>query len=184
MPAAKLVMLDRDGVINEDRVEFIRSPEDWRPLPGSLEAIARLHRAGFLVTVVTNQSGVGRGLFSETVLHSIHARMRAAVEAAGGALAGIYYCPHLPEALCECRKPQPGMLRRLARELGRDVRGAPLIGDRPADLLAAQAVGARPILVRTGSGEATLAALAGHTPIEVYEDLAAAAAALLEERDP
>jgi D-glycero-D-manno-heptose 1,7-bisphosphate phosphatase len=177
---ARLVMIDRDGVINEDSDEFIKSVTEWRPIRGSLEAIAALHRGGFSVAVVTNQSGVGRGLYTEATLAKIHAHMRERVRAAGGELAGVYYCPHLPEAGCDCRKPRPGMFRALERELHVSVVGAPYIGDRLSDVDAAEAVGARPILVRTGTGAATEAAL-GARRIPVFDDLAAAARSLLDE---
>ena len=175
---ARLVMIDRDGVINEDSGEFIKSVAEWRPIAGSLEAIASLHRAGWLVTVVTNQSGVGRGLYDEATLAQIHEHMRARVRAAGGELAGVYYCPHLPDAGCECRKPKPGMFRALERDLGVSVVGAPYIGDRMSDVEAAEAVGARPMLVRTGTGAATVALL-GSRHVPVFDDLAAAARSLL-----
>ena len=175
---ARLVMIDRDGVINEDSGEFIKSVAEWRPIAGSLEAIASLHRAGWMVTVVTNQSGVGRGLYDEATLAQIHDHMRARVRAAGGELAGVYYCPHLPDAGCECRKPKPGMFRALERELGVSVVGAPYIGDRMSDVEAAEVVGARPMLVRTGTGAATVALL-GARSVPVFDDLAAAARSLL-----
>ena len=177
---ARLVMIDRDGVINEDSGEFIKSVAEWRPIPGSLEAIASLHRAGWMVAVVTNQSGVGRGLYDEATLAQIHEHMRSRVRAAGGELAGVYYCPHLPDAGCDCRKPKPGMFRALERELGVSVVGAPYIGDRMSDVEAAVAVGARPMLVRTGTGAATVAQL-GARRVPVFDDLAAAARSLLAE---
>ncbi|HEY3517372.1 MAG TPA: D-glycero-beta-D-manno-heptose 1,7-bisphosphate 7-phosphatase [Gammaproteobacteria bacterium] len=177
---ARLVMIDRDGVINEDSGEFIKSVAEWRPIAGSLEAIASLHRAGWRVAVVTNQSGVGRGLYDEATLAQIHEHMRSRVRAAGGELAGVYYCPHLPDAGCECRKPKPGLFRALERELGVSVIGAPYIGDRISDVEAAEAVGARPMLVRTGTGAATVAAL-GARRVPVFDDLAAAARSLLAE---
>jgi D-glycero-D-manno-heptose 1,7-bisphosphate phosphatase len=177
---ARLVMIDRDGVINEDSGEFIKSVAEWQPIKGSLEAIASLHRAGWTVVVVTNQSGVGRGLYDEATLAQIHEHMRARVRAAGGELAGVYYCPHLPDAGCECRKPKPGMFRALERELGVSVLGAPYIGDRLSDIEAADAVGARPMLVRTGTGAATVALL-GARKVPVFDDLAAAARSLLAE---
>jgi D-glycero-D-manno-heptose 1,7-bisphosphate phosphatase len=177
---ARLVMIDRDGVINEDSGEFIKSVDEWRPIRGSLEAIAALHRGGFKVAVVTNQSGVGRGLYTEAALAQIHEHMRERVRAAGGELAGVYYCPHLPDAGCECRKPRPGMFRALERELQVSVAGAPYIGDRLSDVEGAEAVGARPMLVRTGTGAATEAVLRpGRVP--VFDDLAAAARSLLAE---
>jgi D-glycero-D-manno-heptose 1,7-bisphosphate phosphatase len=176
----RLVMIDRDGVINDDSAEFIKSVAEWRPIAGSLEAIASLHRAGWTVAVVTNQSGVGRGLYDEATLEKIHEHMRERVRAAGGELAGVYYCPHLPDAGCECRKPKPGMFRALERELGVSVVGAPYIGDRFSDVEAAEAVGARPMLVRTGTGTATVALL-GARRVPVFDDLAAAARSLLAE---
>lgn len=171
-------MLDRDGVINEDSGEFIKTVAEWRPIAGSLEAIAALHRAGFGVVVITNQSGVGRGLFTENTLLDIHRHMLATVEAAGGTLAGVYYCPHLPDAGCDCRKPKAGLLRRVERDCGCSLAGVPLIGDRWSDIEAAESVGARPILVRTGTGAVTERALAGRA-VEVFDDLAGAARALL-----
>jgi D-glycero-D-manno-heptose 1,7-bisphosphate phosphatase len=177
---ARLVMIDRDGVINEDSGEFIKSVAEWRPIPGSLEAIASLHRAGWQVVVVTNQSGVGRGLYDEATLAQIHEHMRSRVRAAGGELAGVYYCPHLPDAGCDCRKPKPGMFRALEHDLGVSVVGAPYIGDRISDVEAAEAVGARPMLVRTGTGAATVALL-GARRVPVFDDLAAAARSLLAE---
>jgi D-glycero-D-manno-heptose 1,7-bisphosphate phosphatase len=176
----RLVLLDRDGVINEDSGEFIKSVAEWRPIPGSLEAIADFHRAGFRVVVVTNQSGVGRGLFTEAGLLDIHRHMRDAVERAGGALAGIYHCPHTPDAGCDCRKPRVGLLRRVERELTCSLERAPFIGDRSSDVDAAELVGARPILVRTGTGAATAEALRGRA-IEVFDDLRCAAHALIAE---
>jgi D-glycero-D-manno-heptose 1,7-bisphosphate phosphatase len=173
-------MIDRDGVINEDSSEFIKSVEEWRPIEGSLEAIADLHRAGRSVAVVTNQSGIGRGLYDEQTLAAIHRHMRERVRAAGGELAGIYYCPHLPEDDCDCRKPRPGMFRALERELGMSVRGAPYIGDRLSDVAAAEAVGARPMLVRTGTGAVTEALLASRE-VPVFDDLRAAVRSLLDE---
>jgi D-glycero-D-manno-heptose 1,7-bisphosphate phosphatase len=180
MTRPRLVMIDRDGVINEDSDDFIKSVAEWRPIAGSLEAIAALHRAGWRVAVVTNQSGVGRGLYDEATLGAIHDHMRERVLAAGGELAGVYYCPHLPNAGCECRKPKPGMFRALERELGLSVVGAPYIGDRLSDVEAAEAVGARPMLVRTGTGAAA-EALLGARRVPVFDDLAAAAGSLLAE---
>ena len=175
-----LVMIDRDGVINEDSGEFIKSVAEWRPIEGSLEAIAALSRTGWRVAVVTNQSGVGRGLYDEATLAKIHEHMRERVRAAGGELAGVYYCPHVPDDGCECRKPRPGLFRALERDLGVTVRGAPYIGDRISDVEAAENVGARPMLVRTGTGASTEALLGGRD-VPVFDDLAAAARSLLEE---
>ena len=179
MTSERLVIVDRDGVINEDSGEFIKSVADWRPIAGSLEAIALLCAAGRRVAVVTNQSGVARGLLDEDTLAAIHSHMRERVRATGGELAGVYYCPHLPDAGCQCRKPRPGMLRALERELGVSVRGVPFIGDRLSDVHTADGVGARPILVRTGTGAATEGLLGGRVP--VFDDLRAAARSLLDE---
>jgi len=176
--AGSLVILDRDGVINYDSAAYIRSPDEWRPLPGSLEAIAALHARGRRVVVVSNQSGVGRGLFSEATLAAIHAKMIRAIEAAGGAVSGVYYCPHRPEDACACRKPAPGMLLQIAKDLGCSLVGVPFIGDKVSDVLAADAVRARPILVRTGSGRTAEAELRARA-VEIYEDLAAAVSHLL-----
>lgn len=180
--AFQVVVVDRDGVINEDSGEFIKSVAEWRPIPGSLEALAALHRAGVRTAVVTNQSGIARGLLTEDALAAIHTRMREAVRAAGGELAGIYYCPHHPDDGCDCRKPRTALLRQLERELGVSLVGAPFIGDRRSDLDAAEAVGARPILVRTGTGAATERA-AAERHVEVFDDLGAAVGALLSERE-
>jgi len=176
-PLPPVVVLDRDGVINHDSKDFIRTPAEWVPIAGSLAAIARLTRAGWLVVVATNQSGVGRGLITAEALMAIHARMTAAVEAAGGRLAGIFCCPHHPDAGCACRKPAPGLFRQIEAALGRSIAGCPAIGDSARDLAAARAAGARPVLVRTGNGTATAATL--DVPVETYADLAAAADALL-----
>jgi D-glycero-D-manno-heptose 1,7-bisphosphate phosphatase len=176
----RLVILDRDGVINEDSDDYIRCVADWRPLPGSLEAIAALHRAGFTIAIASNQSGVGRGLIAEQELERIHRHMVRAIEAAGGAVAGIYFCPHTPEDGCECRKPRPGLLLRIAADFGVDLAGVWFIGDKRSDLEAARAAGALPVLVRTGYGEATLAQLDDRT-IMVHSDLASAVGALLKQ---
>jgi D-glycero-D-manno-heptose 1,7-bisphosphate phosphatase len=177
-----LVILDRDGVINYDSEAYIKSPDEWRPLPGSLEAIAALTAHGRRVVVVSNQSGVGRGLFSEAVLAAIHAKMIGAIEAAGGTVSGVYYCPHRPEDKCSCRKPAPGMLKQIARDFGRALTGVPFVGDKVSDVRAGEAVGARPILVRTGSGRVAAAELRDRS-IEVYDDLAAAVAHLLAGKE-
>ncbi len=174
-------MVDRDGVINEDSDEYIKSVAEWRPIAGSLEAIGALTRAGYRVAVVTNQSGVGRRLFDEATLAAIHRHMLASVRAAGGEIAGIYYCPHAPDANCDCRKPRPGLFRTLERELGVSVRGAPYIGDKLSDVDAAEAAGARPILVRTGRGVAAEPAAVARG-VAVFDDLSDAASSLLAER--
>lgn len=175
----RIIVLDRDGVINHDSDDYIKSPEEWRALPGSLAAIARLNAAGFEVVVTSNQSGIARGLFDLAQLERIHDKMRAQIGAAGGRLAGVYFCPHLPEAGCDCRKPRPGMLLEAQRELGLDsLAGIPVIGDQRVDLELADAVGGRGILVLTGKGRQTVTT---HGAREVFPDLAAAVDALLAE---
>ncbi len=155
-----LVILDRDGVINEDTGGFIKSAEECVPIPGSIEAIARLCQAGFTPVVATNQSGLGRGLFDLDDLEAMHAKLTQLVEAEGGSLGGIFYCPHHPDDDCKCRKPKPGILEAIEAEFNTSVQGRPFIGDSLRDLQAGEAKGCQPILVRTGNGEATLKALA------------------------
>ncbi len=157
MDVQKIVLLDRDGVINEDSDDYIKSPLEWEPIPGSLEAIGLLAQRGFGVVVITNQSGVARGLFSLDVLGQIHAKMQRAIEAHGGRLEGIYYCPHGPEDFCGCRKPKPGMFNQAAKDLGLNLAGIPAVGDSYRDLEAARSAGASPMLVQTGKGMRTLA---------------------------
>lgn len=175
----KLVVLDRDGVINRESADFIRTPAEWLPLPGSLEAISALGRAGFTVVVATNQSGVGRGLISPAMLTAIHERLLQAVAEHGGSLGGIFVCPHHPDDRCDCRKPKAGLFRQIEARFETSLAGQPAIGDSHRDIEAALAVGARPILVRTGNGLADEAGIPGG--IEVCDDLAAAARKLLRE---
>lgn len=176
----KLVILDRDGVINQDSATYIKSPREWRPISGSLEAIARLNHAGYRVVVASNQSGIGRGLFSIETLHQIHDKMRAELLAAGGQVDAIFFCPHRPEDGCRCRKPRPGLLQDIAARLRVSLEGVPVVGDSARDLEAALAVGARPILVRTGKGADTERARPDLADIAVYDRLAAAVDALLD----
>ena len=176
-----LVLVDRDGVINEDSAEYIKSAAEWRPLPGSLEAIAKLTAAERAVVVISNQSGIGRGLFTVAALEKIHQTMVSAVRAAGGELAGIYYCPHRPEDNCDCRKPKPGLLARVERELRLAVEGAPFVGDKISDIEAARAARARPVLVRSGSGEST-ESQPGARGVPTFDDLKAAADAIISGR--
>ncbi len=176
----KLVILDRDGVINEDSEAYIKSPEEWVPLPGSIEAIARLKRAGWTVAIASNQSGLARGLFDEATLHAMHDKLAALLADHGAAIDYITFCPHGPDSTCRCRKPQPGMLEEIAEHFGCDLAGVPVIGDSLRDLQAALAVGARPILVRTGKGERTQAKGGLPENIQVFDDLAGAVVALLQ----
>lgn len=176
-----LLILDRDGVINRDSDAFVKSPDEWLPLPGAIRAIAELSKAGYTVTVASNQSGLARGLFDRSALRAMHRKLRKLVAAKGGRVDRIVVCPHGPDDGCNCRKPEPGLLLRLARHYGTTPAGVPVIGDSMRDLQAAQAVGAQPILVRTGNGRKTEAALAGDlADVAVFDDLPAAAAALLE----
>ncbi len=177
----KLIILDRDGVINEDSDAYIKSPEEFVPVPGAPEAIARLGRAGYRVVVATNQSGIARGLFDLDTLGRIHAKLQREVAAVGGHIDAILFCPHGPDDGCRCRKPLPGLLEEAGRRLALSLSGVPVIGDSLRDLEAAQAVKARPILVRTGKGERTLKAGKGLAGIPVYRDLAEAVEALLRE---
>lgn len=174
----KLIVLDRDGTINFDSDQYIKSPAEWRPIPGSLEAIARLNHGGWRVVVATNQSGLARGLFDMAALNAIHAEMHRAVAQAGGRIDAIFFCPHAADAGCGCRKPKPGMLHEIARRLNVELAGVPVAGDSLKDLQAAAAVGARPMLVLTGKGEKTRAAGGLPPGTEVYPDLAALAARL------
>jgi D-glycero-D-manno-heptose 1,7-bisphosphate phosphatase len=175
----KLVILDRDGVINHDSPSYIKSPDEWKPIPGSLEAIAQLNQAGYRVIVATNQSGVGRGLFDMATLNAIHNKMHRALAQTGGRVDGIFYCPHAQEAGCRCRKPQPGLLDEIGRRLGLGLEGVPLIGDALRDLQAGAAVGAQPILVLTGKGRQTRKEGGLPPGSIVHADLAEAVQALL-----
>jgi len=171
----KLIILDRDGVINVESPQFIKSPEEWEPLPGSLEAIARLTQAGYRVVVATNQSGVGRGLFDMATLNAIHDKMHRAVAQAGGRIEAVFYCPHPADSTCDCRKPRPGMLLAIAERFNVTLRGVPAVGDAARDLQSAAAVKAWPVLVLTGKGTATRDA--GDLPpgTTIFADLAAVA---------
>lgn len=175
----KLVILDRDGVINYDSPSYIKSPDEWKPIPGSLEAIARLNHSGYRVVVATNQSGIGRGLFEIATLNAIHDRMHRALARAGGRIDAVFYCPHAQDANCECRKPRPGMLKEIAHRFNVDLKGVPSIGDSLRDLEASAAVGAQPILVLTGKGEATQRAGGLPPGTLIYADLAAAVKSIL-----
>lgn len=178
----RLVILDRDGVINRDSREFVKTPDEWIPLPGSVEAVARLSSAGYTVAVASNQSGLARGLFNEATLVAMHDKFRALVDAAGGAVGRIEWCPHGPDDGCECRKPSPGLLVRIGRHYDVALENVPVIGDSMRDLQAAVAVGARPILVRTGNGAQTETRLPDElVDIEVFDTLADAADALIDE---
>ncbi len=187
----KLVVLDRDGTINEDRDDYVKSADEWVPLPGALAAIARLYQAGWHVVVATNQSGLGRGLFDAYTLNEMHAKMNALLMPLGGRVDAVFFCPHAPEDDCRCRKPRPGLFEDIGLRFGVDMAGVPAVGDTLRDLQAASAVGCTPHLVRTGKAarldEAGLQALHDQVPgLTVHADLAAFADALLasERRRP
>ena len=175
----KLVILDRDGVINFDSDAFIKSPDEWKPIPGSLDAIARLNHAGYRVVIASNQSGIGRGLFDMAALNAINEKMYKALAQVGGRIDALFYCPHPAEANCTCRKPKPGMFEDVARRFNVSLAGVPSIGDSLRDLQAAVAAGGTPILVLTGKGAKTQAAggLPEHT--KIYQDLAEAVRAII-----
>jgi len=175
-----LIIMDRDGVINQDSPEYIRSPKEWIPIPHSLNAITRLNKAGHQVIVVTNQSGVGRGYYSLETLEKIHQKMRDELAAIGGRIDGLYFCPHTPEDHCECRKPKPGMLLEAAQDFNADLKQAYFIGDSIRDIQAAQAVGCLPVLVKTGNGEKTLAANRTLRNVPVYQDLSDVVGVIIE----
>lgn len=178
--AGPAIMLDRDGVINVDSDAYIKSVDEWHPLPGSLEAIARLSRAGWIIAVCTNQSGIGRGLLTESTLHAIHTELQRRLVPLGGRIDGFFYCPHTPEAHCDCRKPKPGLLEQAARTLSFQLEGVPFVGDTRRDMEAARAAGATPVLVRTGKGTRTVATGIG-LPEWIDDDLATVVARLLDE---
>lgn len=146
----RLIILDRDGVINQDSLEYIKSPAEWVPLPGSIDAIARLHKQGFKIAIATNQSGIARGLYSEETLQQIHDKLQSLVRACGGKIDCIQYCPHMPDAGCACRKPKPGMLHAIAKQLGCSLEHAIMVGDRHTDVLVAMHVGVKPMVVLSG----------------------------------
>jgi len=178
----RLVILDRDGVINHDSDDFVKTPDEWIPIDGSIGAIAKLSTAGFTVAVATNQSGIGRKLLDKPALHAMHNRLRTLVKDAGGDVDRIVYCPHHPDDGCDCRKPAPGLYQKLARQYGVPLDGIPIVGDSERDLVAARAVHGRPILVLTGKGAKTSADLQQRgEQVETFADLDAVAAALIAE---
>jgi D-glycero-D-manno-heptose 1,7-bisphosphate phosphatase len=172
----KLIILDRDGVINEDSDMFVKSAAEWRPLPGSAEAIARFNHAGYRVVVATNQSGIGRGLFEMSTLNAMHEKMHRVVAQAGGRIDAVFYCPHTADMNCACRKPKSGMFEEIARRFDADLRGVPAVGDSLRDLQAAARVKCETVLVKSGKGQQTLAKGGLPTGTLVFDDLAAVAA--------
>ncbi|MBS0358810.1 MAG: D-glycero-beta-D-manno-heptose 1,7-bisphosphate 7-phosphatase [Proteobacteria bacterium] len=169
----KLIILDRDGVINFDSAEYIKSPDEWHAIPGSLDAIARLNRAGYRIAVASNQSGVGRGLYDEAMLSKIHEKMQAELARFGGVIDKIFYCPHRPEEHCACRKPKPGMFLEIAEHFQCSLDNVPFVGDKKSDVEVALTVHAKPILVHSENYDQVLDDLVKRFQIEVYTNLTA-----------
>ena len=170
-PTMKLIVLDRDGVINFDSDAYIKSPQEWVAIPGSLEAIARLNQHGYRVAVATNQAGISRGLFDMKTLCAIHQKLHQSAQAVGARIDAIFYCPHAPDAHCDCRKPNPGMLLSIGQRFEVSLHNLPVVGDSLRDLQAAAQVGAAPYLVRTGNGEQTLAKSDLPPGTKIFDDL-------------
>lgn len=186
MTAVKLVILDRDGTINEDRDDFVKTVDEWVPLPGALEAIARLNHAGWHTVVATNQSGLGRGTFDVATLNAMHAKMNQLLAKQGGRIDAVFFCPHAPDEACRCRKPLPGLFEQIGERFGVDLRECPVVGDTLRDLLAGAAVGCPTHLVRTGKAarmsEADIDALCAQVPgTIVHADLEAFAEHMVRE---
>jgi D-glycero-D-manno-heptose 1,7-bisphosphate phosphatase len=175
-----LIILDRDGVINEDSDAYIKSPDELIPIPGSLEAIARLNRAGYTVSVASNQSGLARNYFTRPVLEAMHAKLQGLLQEHDGNIDTFFICPHGPDDDCDCRKPRPGLMRQIERHYGVSLDGVPAIGDSLRDVQAALAAGAKPILVRTGKGADTEADGIGLYNVPIYDNLAAAVNGILD----
>jgi D-glycero-D-manno-heptose 1,7-bisphosphate phosphatase len=168
----KLIILDRDGVINKDSDEYIKSPDEWVAIESSLEAIAKLSRSGYHVFVATNQSGIARGLFDIETLNAIHRKMINAVQTQGGNIEAILFCPHGPDDNCQCRKPKTGLYEAVAARTQQSLQGIPIVGDSIRDIEAAISVKAIPFLVRTGKGERSIGQLQNRYPeVPVYDDL-------------
>jgi D-glycero-D-manno-heptose 1,7-bisphosphate phosphatase len=177
----KLIILDRDGVINQDSDDFIKTVDEFIPLPGSLEAIAKLKQAGYTIAVATNQSGIARGYYTLETLQKMHDKLASLLAELGGSVDYIAYCPHAPNDNCDCRKPMAGMYHEIAEHFATELNDVPVIGDSLRDLQAAQSVNARPYLVRTGKGERTIANGEGLDNIPVYDDLASVVEHLVNE---
>lgn len=184
MNPIKLAILDRDGTINADSDDYVKSPEEWSPLPGALEAIAKLNHAGWHVVLATNQSGLARGLFDMAALNAMHVKMNRLLAVHGGRIDAVFFCPHQPTDACSCRKPLPGLLLKIGERFGVELGGVPCVGDSLRDLQAAQAAGCAPHLVLTGKGQALRGkTLPADTPSNtvVHEDLGVFANYLLAQ---
>ena len=177
----KLIILDRDGVINQDSADFIKNPNEWIPIPDCLESIARLNQHGFSVIIATNQSGIGRGLFDIETMNAINKKMLDLLAQVGGHIDAIFYCPHTEDANCKCRKPKTGMLEEISTRFGVNLKNIPAIGDAKRDLEAYQFVGAQPILVKTGKGEQTFANKAYPKNTWIFNDLSQAVDKILKK---
>jgi D-glycero-D-manno-heptose 1,7-bisphosphate phosphatase len=175
----KLIILDRDGVINHDSDQYIKSPDEWRPIDGSLEAIARLNQWGWRVVVASNQSGIGRGLFGMDTLNAINDKMVKSLAQVGGRIDAIFFCPHAADSTCDCRKPKPGMFLQIAERFNTSLEGVPVVGDSLRDLQAGLAVGCAPYLVLTGKGQKTREDPALPESTQIYPDLATVVADLI-----
>ena len=175
----KLAILDRDGVINHDSDQYIKSPSEWRPIAGSIEAIARLNQHGYHIAVATNQSGIGRGLFDMATLNAINDKMMEMVFRQGGRIDALFFCPHTAAEACGCRKPRTGMLEEIAARFHTELKGVPCVGDSLKDLQAAEAVGGQPLLVLTGKGARTREEGGMPKKTQVFENLAEAARHLI-----
>ena len=149
-PVLKLVILGRDGILNEYREDHVKAPSEWQPIDGALEAVARLNHAGWHAVIATNQSGIGRGMIDMASVNAVHAHMMQRLAAVGGRLDAVFFCPHTPEDQCDCRKPQPGLMKEIARRYGIDLKLVPMVSDTLRDMLAAQAAGCEPHLVLSG----------------------------------
>ncbi len=177
----KLIILDRDGVINRDSDDFIKSPDEWIPLPGSLEAIARLNQAGYKVAVATNQSGIARGLFTVLTLNAIHQKLHTSAQQIGAHVDAIFFCPHAAVDNCDCRKPKPGMVRAIGKRFETPLKGVPVVGDSLRDLQAGYVLGCAPYLVLTGKGQKTREKGGLPPGTQVFPDLAAVTDSLLRQ---
>lgn len=180
----KLIILGRNGVINEVREDDIKSPDEWLPIAGSLEAIADLNQAGYRIIIATNQPGLARGLFDINALNATHRKLHDELERVGGHVDAIFFCPHRPRDNCDCRLPKPGLLRQISKRFYCDLKGIPVIGDNQSHLDAAKAVGAQPILVLTGHGKKTRGRLIENSQIPIFPNLAAAVDDLLRKEEP
>lgn len=175
------IILDRDGVVNYDSEHYIKSPDEWHPIPGSLEAIARLNRAGFKVLIATNQSGIARGFYDVETLDRIHEKLMRALAAVGGCIDEFFFCPHHPDDGCNCRKPKPGLLEQIKQKYALDLSTTFFIGDSYGDIKAAQTIGCIPLLVLTGNGEQTIKKYAELATILQFKDLSAAVEFVLSQ---